>query len=57
MYDIGTPRKSPRKHHNSGADKNKAPAASWRPKNKEHLVFTLLSLVQKGVTFPFGPHL
>jgi hypothetical protein len=57
MYNIGTPRKSQRKHPNSRVDKNKTPAASWPPENKEHLVFTLLSLVQRGVTFPFGPHL
>jgi hypothetical protein len=57
MYNIGTPKKSPRKQPNSGADKNKAPTASWPLANEEHLVFTLLSLVQKGVTSPFGPHL
>jgi hypothetical protein len=56
MYNIETPRKSPRKHPNSVGAKNKAPAASWPPANEEHLVFTLLSLVQKGVT-SFGTHL
>jgi hypothetical protein len=57
MYNIGTLRKSPRKHPNRGLGQPKPPPAVWSLENEEHLVFILLGLVQKGVMPPFGTHL
>jgi len=56
MNNIGTPRKSPRKHQAKGLSQPKAPPAVWSRENEEHLIFILLGLAQKGVRPSFGSH-
>jgi hypothetical protein len=56
MYNIGTPRKSPRKHQVRGRGQPKPPSAVWSRENEEHLIFILLGSAQKGVRPSFGSH-
>jgi hypothetical protein len=56
MYNIGTPRKSPRKHQVRGSGQPKPPPIVWSRENEEHLIFILLRFAQKGVRPSYGSH-